>query len=112
MNHLVGSGEECFRDREAKRLSGLVVEDRFKPDRRLHWQFGRFFTPEDAIHVAGGQSIRLCLIVAKGDQSTGGDEAAKWIRRGQPVVCRECDNLLALELSPNLGDGRGQAAAA
>ena len=60
------SGQQRFRDREAKRLGGLEVDDEFEFRRLLNRQIG-FFALEDAADVAGREPVRLGLIGAKRD---------------------------------------------
>jgi hypothetical protein len=53
LDHLIGGGEQCFRDGEAERFGGLEIDHRLIPRRRLHRQVGGLLAPEDAIDVAG-----------------------------------------------------------
>ena len=54
LDHLIGSGQQRFRDGEAEGFGGLEVDHRLELCRRLHRQVGGFFTSEDSIDVAGG----------------------------------------------------------
>jgi hypothetical protein len=58
LDHLVGTGEQSWRQLEAKRPSRLEIDDELVFGRRLHRQIGRLFALEDTIHVAGRTSIR------------------------------------------------------
>ena len=55
LDHLVGGGQQCFRDGEAERLGGRLVDHQFVFGRCLHREVGRVLAPEDAIDVAGGR---------------------------------------------------------
>jgi hypothetical protein len=56
LDHLVGRGQQRFRDREAERFGGLEVDHKFQLSWLLDWQVGWLFTLEDAVDIAGGAS--------------------------------------------------------
>jgi len=59
LDDLVGAGEQCRRNLEAKRFCGLEVDDELE----LGWLFdrhiGRLFALEDSVHIAGGASEQI-----------------------------------------------------
>ena len=59
LDDLIAAGEDRRRHVNAKRLSGLEVERRLVPRRRLHREVGRFLALEDAIDVAGCAAVRV-----------------------------------------------------
>src|ERR1700681_3676229 len=48
LDHIVGGGEERWRNREVDRSRGLQVDDEFEFGRLHHRHFGRLLTLEDA----------------------------------------------------------------
>jgi hypothetical protein len=49
LNHLIGSGQQRFRDCEAKGLGGLQVDDQFEFGWKLDWQLAHFGTAQDVV---------------------------------------------------------------
>jgi hypothetical protein len=48
LNHLVGGGQQNFRECNAKRLGGFHVDDQFDLGSLLHWQIAGLLPFEDA----------------------------------------------------------------
>jgi hypothetical protein len=55
---------------EAKRLSGLEIDDQFELGRRLHRQVAWLLAPEDAVGVASGAPKIIERVVAIGEQAS------------------------------------------
>src|SRR4051794_30708338 len=51
LDHLVGAGEESFRNCEIKSLCRLEVDDQFEFRRLLNWEIGRFLPLKNAVDV-------------------------------------------------------------
>ena len=51
MNHLVGGGQQRFRDRKAKCLGGLEVDDKVEPGRLHDGKVGRLRALENPLGV-------------------------------------------------------------
>src|SRR5262249_52777274 len=54
LDHLVGAGDECWRQIEADGARSLHVDDELKPVQLLDRELGRIGALEDAIHMRGG----------------------------------------------------------
>ena len=62
----------------------------------LHRQVSRLLALEDAIDVACCASELIALIRTIGHQATAGDIVAERINRGQPQLCRQLDDQVAM----------------
>ena len=59
MDHLVGGGQQRFRDGEAERLGGFEVDDEFELARLHGRQIGGFFALENTPDIANVLSPNL-----------------------------------------------------
>src|SRR5271155_4815935 len=51
LDHLVGGGQQRFRDGEAERLGGLEIDDELEPRRLHHRQVAGLFAVENAARI-------------------------------------------------------------
>ena len=71
-DHLVGYGEHTQRDREAKRLGGLEIDDQFEFGRLLDRQIGGLFAFKDTPDVVASLTLSLRYIRSVAHQTTSG----------------------------------------
>jgi hypothetical protein len=62
LNHLVGAGEQCARNRKAKLLGGLQIDDEFEFGRLVDRDVTRFGPVEDLVHIVGHAPPELARV--------------------------------------------------
>jgi hypothetical protein len=95
--HLVGGGQQRFRDGEAEGLGGLEVYDHLKFCRCLHRHIGGRFPVEDAVDVSCCANILISRFRAVGYKTPISRKESQRINRRQFKVGRERDDLLAMD---------------
>ena len=89
---LIGSEQECGRNREAKGGGGLSVDDEFDRRRLLDGEIRRLCALENPIGIVGGAPRDVGHVCPIGEQSTFVDIFAHRIDRRQPVRRGESDD--------------------
>ena len=70
-DHLIGSGEQRGRDREADGLGGLEIDDQFESSGLRDRQVGGFRSLEDFPRINAGLPICIGLTASVADQAAG-----------------------------------------
>ncbi len=102
-DNLVGAHQERFWYRQADCLGGFQVDDKFKPDRRLHWKITWLRSFEDTIDIVCRAPVAVEQIISVGDQATSIHEKAMGGDGGQAVPDRQSDDLFAMAHGKSLG---------
>src|SRR5262245_62852941 len=92
-DHLVGAGEEWRRNFEAKRPSGVEVDDQLYLGGLMDRQVGRLLAFENPPSVDAGLTIRVRNTASVAHQAAGRGEFAKLVDRRHRVAERECGEL-------------------
>src|SRR5262245_31058274 len=96
-DHLVGTGKQRIRHRQAEGLSGLEVDDKLEFRRVLHRKVCHLPTLEDAINATGRAAVRVDCVGAVRGQATTRDKEAKGVDRRQSLSCRQRYYELSME---------------
>ena len=96
LDHLVGGVEQCCRDCQIERLCSLEIDDKFVPGGSLNWEITRFLASQNAIDVCCRPSPLIDLIGPVGHEPALGCQIPEWINCRQAMVCRQCDDRLAV----------------
>src|SRR5437588_3549217 len=94
-DHLVGAQQKGFRDREAKRLRGLEVDDQFEFRRPFDRQVARVRPFENFVHEAAEPPVEVGQARRIGDQAAGNGELPVAVDGGQPRAQRHRGDLRA-----------------
>jgi hypothetical protein len=80
LDHLIGTSEQCWRDRETQCLGRLEIDDHLELGRRLDGKVGRVCALQYAIDIYSGLCPFFDQIAAIGNQTT---PLGKKKRKGQ-----------------------------
>src|SRR5712671_184892 len=69
-DHLVGAGEHCSWDGEAKRLGRLEIDDEIKFGGLFDWDVGRLRPTQNLVDEFGGAAEEVRVVCSIGDQTT------------------------------------------
>ena len=97
IDYFVCETEQSVGNCEAKRSGGCAIDHKFgfggSQDRKLRGQFAL----EDSTHIDPGLAMRIRKVCAEAHQTTRcGVITRESLHRGQPVVCGERDNSIAV----------------
>src|SRR5207244_1156444 len=102
-DHLVGTGEQRRRDRQAERFRSLEIDRELVLGRGLYWQFGWLLAFEDAIDVGRRAPDHIDLVGSVGYQPTSPDGLTELIDGGQAVPGRERYDQIAMVSRESVG---------
>jgi len=94
LDHLVGAGEDQWRDRQAKHLCGLQVDDQLESGRLLDWQISRLGAGKNPADIGSSLTPGFVKVAPIADQAAGARELAPLIDRRHRMVCRKRHELL------------------
>src|ERR1700730_1111443 len=61
LDHLIGGGQQCFRDCEAEGFGGLEVDHERESGRSHHWQIPCIFSLQDAANVDSALASHIII---------------------------------------------------
>src|SRR5262249_62399903 len=93
-DHLVGAGEEGFRNRKANRFRGFDVDNEFELGGLIDWQVGRRGAIENASYVDSGATISICCIIPIANKPALFDEFSVGVDGRNSVARRQSNDLL------------------
>src|SRR5215469_1294799 len=104
LDHVVGAGEQRWRDRETEGLCCLAIDYKLVLGRCLHRQVGRLLTLEDSVDIAGRASVEIDKVRPVGHQAAGVHKEAIGKNGRQFVLRREADDQIALDRCDSADD--------
>jgi hypothetical protein len=95
-DHLVGGGQQRFRDGEAERLGGVEIDGQLEPGGPLHWEIASLFPFEDTAGVSAEDKVDFLAIGSVAHQAAGGNEPALTIDGRNCKARHCCDDLIGM----------------
>src|SRR5450759_1584790 len=69
-DHLIGAGEQCWRQIEAKGLCGPRIDDQIKLGWLLDWKIGRLRPAQNLVDIVGGAPKQVRDVCSLGHETT------------------------------------------
>jgi hypothetical protein len=82
-DHLIGAGEQCWRQIEAKGLCGPRIDDQIKLGWLLDWKIGRLRPAQNLVDIVGGAPKQVRDVCSIGHQTTRFDVGPLTVQRRQ-----------------------------
>src|SRR6516164_602074 len=89
LDHLVGRGQQRFRDGEAEGLRRFKIDDQINFRDLLHWEIGGLLAFENAPGIDASLTVLIADAAAIAHQATGQDVFTVWEDRGQRMAVRQ-----------------------
>jgi hypothetical protein len=89
LDHLVGGGQQRFRDGNAERLGGLHVDNQLDLRRLLHREIGRLVALENAAGINPSLVYLIATSASIGHQASSEGMLTESVDRGQPIAGRQ-----------------------
>src|SRR5215470_15641985 len=93
LDHLIRPGQQRRRNRQAKRLGGLEVDDEFKSCRLLNRKIGRPRTLANPGDIRGSTHGDRGYVWTERHEAAVVNNLSEAVDNGQPICCGEVDEL-------------------
>jgi len=107
--HLVGGGQQRFRDGEAERLGSLEVDDEIDFCDLLHREVGGFVALENAPSIDASLAVPIADAAAIAYQAAGHSVLTIWEHRGQRMADRQRRDLFRVSVEEGTGANQDRA---
>src|SRR5262249_31427356 len=104
LNHLVGEGEQCGRDGEAKHPSGLEIDDKLEFCRLFDPQIAGIGALENSVDVACGAAKHITVVWSITDQAACLNKCPIRIHRRESTSRGQIQDLASLTVEDRIGN--------